>query len=112
MCSEFLTALREASGGRPHVIALDHANSIIAEAFDAVVYPELIRPVAEDKRSEIRLVLVAPDDWLETRHPPADQGRMLASVHLEGFKPDQFMRLARDYCQRRGFDFGKPAGDR
>jgi CHAT domain len=104
VCSEFLTALREASGGRPHVIALDHANSMIAEAFDTVVYPELIRPVAEDKRSAIRLVLVAPDDWLETRLPPADQG-LWTSLHLEGFKPDQFMRLARDYCQRRGFNF-------
>jgi hypothetical protein len=106
ICAEFLTALRQTADGRPHVIALDNADRILPDAFDSPVYPALIRPVAEDSKSEIRLVLVASHDWLG-QHLPKDDTGLLASVHLAGFEPDQYMRLARDYCHRRGLDFGK-----
>lgn len=51
-------------------------------------------------------MLVASHDWLG-QHLPKDDTGLLASVHLAGFEPDQYMRLARDYCHRRGLDFGK-----
>ena len=103
VCSEFLAALRAAADGRPHVIALDNVDRILPEAFDMSVYPWLIRPVAEDPRSMIRLVLVGSDEWLEPRLPAADRGPW-TWLHLEGFESSQFMRLTWDYCQRQGLE--------
>ena len=104
ICSEFLDALREASHGRPHVLALDNIDSVLSEAFDSSIYPWLIRPVAQEGESSVRLVLIASDDWLGAHLPPADAG-LWTRLKLEGFDSTHFMRLARDYCQRRGLDF-------
>jgi hypothetical protein len=104
--SEFLATLRQASAGCPHIIALDSADRILPPAFDESVYPGLIKPVAEDMQSAIRLVLVASDEWLGPRLPQDDR-ELWTSVHLGGFDPAQFMRLARDYCNRLGLDPGK-----
>jgi len=113
--TEFLAVLRAASD-RQHVIALDNADSILRESFDAYVYPGLIRPIAEsldpaESRESsgrsplpVRLVLVAPGDWLNARLPAADS-HLWAPVALGDFESAQFMRLARDYCRRHGLDF-------
>jgi CHAT domain len=101
----FLGALRQASAERRHIIALDGADSILAEEF-SYVYEGLIRPVAQDVESAVRLMLVGPDDWLGMHLPPADAG-LWTSVQLEGFDSGQFMRLARDYCYRVGLDISK-----
>lgn len=102
----FLAALREASQDRPHVIAVDNADRILPEDFSDYLYPALIRPIAEDRQSVIRLALVASDEWLGPRLP-AEENDLWTSVRLEGFNPSEFMRLARDYCQRHGRDFSK-----
>ena len=101
--AEFRAALASASE-RPHVIALDHADKILPESFEAHVYPGLIRPVAETAESSVRLVLVAPGDWLNARLPAADK-QLWKPVSLGDFESAQFMRLARDYCRRHGHDF-------
>lgn len=101
--SAFLALLRETSAACPHIIALDNADSILPSGFDSSVYPGLIRPVAEDVQSTVRLMLVASDEWLGSRLPEADSG-LWTSVHLGGFDPAQFMRLARDYCHRLGLN--------
>jgi hypothetical protein len=108
--AEFRSALRAASVDRPHVIALDHADAILREHFDAYIYPNLIRPIAESPQSSIRLVLVAPGDWLRGRLPADDDELWQPSVSLGDFEADQFMRLARDYCRRHGRDFTRLEG--
>lgn len=103
ICAEFLAALRAMPGERPHVIALDNVDSILPEAFESTVYPWLLRPVAEDRGAEVRLVLVASDEWLAAHLPAADRD-LWTWLHLQGFEPGQFMRLAWDYCQRHGLE--------
>jgi len=102
--ADFLGALRASAGGRPHVIALDHADRILEEAFDMHVYPRLIKPVADGRYEPVRFVLVAPEDWLKGRLPASDDLPGTA-LNLGDFESTQFMRLAREYCQRRGIDF-------
>ncbi|QJY47945.1 CHAT domain-containing protein [Pseudonocardia broussonetiae] len=102
--SEFLTDLSVASDGRPHVIALDHADKILDDEFDEFVYPLLVKPVADGRHAPIRLVLVGPSTWAGRRLPPSDE-RLWGSVSLGGFAPGEFARLARDFCGRRGLDF-------
>lgn len=101
----FLAALRQASAERRHIIALDGADSILADEFP-YVHEGLIRPIGQDAESAVRVMLVGPDEWLGTHLPPTDAG-LWTSVQLEGFDPSQFMRLARDYCYRVGLDISK-----
>jgi hypothetical protein len=100
--SGFLSALRQGSAGRRHIIALDGAESIIADDFP-YVYEGLIRPVAQDLDPAVRVMLIGSDEWLGKQLPVADSP-LWASVSLGGLDPDQFMRLARDYCYRVGLD--------
>jgi hypothetical protein len=108
--SEFLAALREASGGRPHVIALDNAHNIVLEAGEnvkEVIYSELIRPIAKSDDSLIRLIIVARDEWLSGLLPEnlQNEAKYWTRLGIDGFQSAQFMRLARDYCLRSGWDF-------
>jgi hypothetical protein len=106
VCAEFLVTLRQVSAGCPHIIALDGVDVILPQTFDQFIYPDLIRPVAEDMQSVIRLVVVGSDEWLVPRLPEDDE-KLWTSVSLGGFDPAQFMRLAREYCQRLGLDAEK-----
>jgi hypothetical protein len=103
ICASFLSALQDSAGGRVHVIALDNAAKILDDDFSKVIYPALIRPVAEHKYPAIRIVLVTSDGWTGTRLPREDR-ELWTGLALKGFQLCQFMRLARDYCLRRGID--------
>jgi hypothetical protein len=102
--TELRAVLTPAADQPEHVIALDHADNILGETFDEYLYPHLIRPIADTPRSRLRLLLVAPEDWLRARLPAEDQ-RLRASVSVGDFEAAQFTRLARDYCRRHGYEF-------
>jgi CHAT domain len=108
--SEFLAALREAAGGRPHVIALDNAHNIVLGAgqnMKEVIYSELIRPIAQADDSLIRMIIVARDEWLGGLLPEnlQNEAKYWTRLDIDGFQSAQFMRLAQDYCLRSGWDF-------
>ncbi|GGV60633.1 CHAT domain-containing protein [Streptomyces massasporeus] len=97
----FLDALRTSTGGRPLVVALDHAESIMPGAFTDVLYKWLVRPIAYNDASSLRLIVVAPDPWLNGVLPDADS-HMLGRVSVCDFDSAQFMRLTRAYGRRLG----------
>ncbi|MFD9461587.1 CHAT domain-containing protein [Streptomyces sp. NPDC060027] len=97
----FLHALQKASDGRPLVIALDHAESIMQGAFTQVLYKWLVRPIAYGQAPPLRLILVAPDSWVGPTLPEADS-HMITRVRVGDFDSAQFMRLARLYGSRLG----------
>ncbi|MFE1292460.1 CHAT domain-containing protein [Streptomyces sp. NPDC058751] len=96
---EFLHALQKASDGRPLVIALDHAESVMQGAFTQVLYKSLVRPVAYGQASPLRLILVAPDSWVGGALPESD-AHMITRVRVGDFDSAHFMRLARLYQSR------------
>ncbi|GIE85182.1 CHAT domain-containing protein [Actinoplanes regularis] len=100
----FRTALAAAAAERPHVIALDNAEQILPESFDGAIYPGLLRPVGAG-RGGVRVMLVGKADWLAERLPVRDEAYWGPLVTIGDFQAAQMMRLARDYCRRRGFDF-------
>ncbi|AEV82926.1 hypothetical protein ACWT_1907 [Actinoplanes sp. SE50] len=100
----FRTALAAAAGDRPHVIALDNAEQVLPESFDSAIYPSLLRPVAA-AGGGLRLMLVGKADWLAARLPGRDQAYWGPVVTIGDFEAPQMMRLARDYCRRRGLPF-------
>ncbi|MFE2531519.1 CHAT domain-containing protein [Streptomyces sp. NPDC059371] len=96
---EFLHALQKASDGRPLVLALDHAESVMQGAFTQVLYKSLVRPVAYGQAPPLRLILVAPDSWVGGALPESDS-HMITRVRVGDFDSAQFMRLARLYQSR------------
>ncbi|WP_405535802.1 CHAT domain-containing protein [Streptomyces sp. NBC_00075] len=97
----FRDALSTLTDGRPLVIALDHAESVMPAAFTDVLYKWLVRPVAYGHASPLRLIVVARDPWLNAVLPEADS-HMLGRVSVCDFDSDQFTRLTRAYGRRLG----------
>ncbi|MGA5454428.1 CHAT domain-containing protein [Streptomyces umbrinus] len=97
----FREALSTPTDGRPLVIALDHAESIMPAAFTDVLYKWLVRPIAYSADSPLRLIVVAPDPWFSQVLPESDS-HMLGRVSVCDFDSAQFMRLARAYGRRLG----------
>lgn len=97
----FLDALRTAADGRPMVIALDHAETIMRGDFVNVLYKGMVSPVAYGHAAPLRLIVVGRDAWLNEVLPEADS-HMLGRVSVGDFESDQFMRLARAYARRLG----------
>jgi hypothetical protein len=102
----FLDALKDASGDRTHVLALDQAENVIGDSFRDVVYPQLIEPVAGGREPPIKLILVAHPEWIDEWLPSEDKGLWDPSVTLVDFEKREFIRLANEYCKRVGLDYG------
>jgi hypothetical protein len=97
----FVQTLRQAADGRPLVIALDHADSVMEESLSRELYEGLIRPIAYGKAEPLRLVIVAPDKTVRLIIPDMDS-HMIGRVQVGDFKQSQLMRLARIYSHRLG----------
>ncbi|MFF0534299.1 CHAT domain-containing protein [Streptomyces coelicoflavus] len=97
----FVDALRTATAGQPLVLALDHAESVMPGAFTDILYKLMVRPIAYGHAAPLRLIIVAPDTWLNDVLPESDS-HMLGRVSVGDFDGTQFMRLARAYARRLG----------
>ncbi|MFH9194774.1 CHAT domain-containing protein [Streptomyces globisporus] len=97
----FVQTLRRAAGGRPLVLALDHADTVMGESLSRELYEGLIRPIAYGRAEPLRLVIVAPDKTVRLIIPDRDS-HMIGRVQVGDFKQSQLMRLARIYSHRLG----------
>jgi len=100
--TEFVAALRDASGSRTHVIALDRAH-VLDQSFDAA-YQCFVRPIAAGDAEPLRLVIVARTPWV-AEHLPAEDVRLRKQIELGDIPAADIMRLARDYYERRNLPF-------
>lgn len=102
----FVSTLRRVASDQPLILALDHADRIMEESLGGELYEGLIRPIAYGKAAPLRLVLVAPDNWMRPIIPDADS-HVIGRVQVGDFRRGQLVRLARAYSQRLGCEPNK-----
>jgi hypothetical protein len=103
----FRSALQRAAAATPLLLALDHL-SIEGSSFREWVFPNLIRPIADNEVPGVRLLITMTDEEYKQRYemgellrqaliPPQD-----VEVGIGLFKEEEWVALSSEYCRHYG----------